>query len=131
MPRTVMVLVEDDPMNRLLAVDALERAGYEVADFSRADDAVSYVERMPESIAGLLADINVPGERDGIDLAQTFADRWPDKAVILTSGLFGPGRPSDMPDGADFIAKPWTAKALIARMAEVFGPNQHASETDA
>lgn len=120
MPKTVVVVVEDDPMNRLLAVDALERAGFEVADFARADDAISYVERMPESIAGLLADINVPGERDGIDLAQTFAARWPDKAVVLTSGLFGPGRPGGLPEGADFIAKPWTAKALIAHMAEVF-----------
>lgn len=118
MPRRVVVLVEDDPMNRLLAVDALERAGFDVADFTCADEAVSFAERMPESIAALLADINVPGERDGIDLAQTFADRWPDKAVVLTSGLFGPGRPSEMPPGADYIAKPWTAKALMACMTE-------------
>ena len=61
MPKTVVVVVEDDPMNRLLAVDALERAGFEVADFARADDAISYVERMPESIAGLLSDIKRAG----------------------------------------------------------------------
>lgn len=119
MSKTVVVLVEDDPMNRLLAVDALERVGFEVADFARADDAVTYVERMPDSIAGLLADIDVPGEQDGIDLARTFADRWPDKAVMLTSGHFGCRQPADLPQGAGFIAKPWTAKALMACMAGV------------
>lgn len=109
-------------MNRLLAVDALERAGFEVADFARADDAASYVECMPDSIAGLLADINVPGEQDGIDLARTFVNRWPDKAVVLTSGDFGSGWVPELPRGADFIAKPWTAKDLMARMTGVLRP---------
>ena len=122
MSKTVVVLVEDDPMNRLLAVDALERAGFEVADFARADDAASYVERMPDRIVGLLTDINVPGDQDGIDFARSFADRWPDKALVLTSGRFGPSRPSDLPQGAGFIAKPWTAKALMACMTDALRP---------
>lgn len=122
MSRTIVILVEDDPMNRLLAVDALERAGFEVADFTRADEAASYAECMPERIAGLLADINIPGEQDGIDLARIFADRWPETAVVLTSGLFGSGRPPEVPQSAEFIAKPWTAKALMACMTGALRP---------
>ncbi len=124
MTKTIVILVEDDPMNRLLAIDALERAGFEVADFARAEDAASYAESMTDSIAGLLADISLPGEQDGIDLAQVFAERWPDKPIMVTSGRFGPMRPPELPRGAEYIAKPWTAKSLMVAMAERFGPTR-------
>lgn len=122
MNKNVVLLVEDDPMNRMLAIDALERAGYEVADFSRADEAAQYAEAGADAIAALVADISVPGERDGLDLAQSFAARWPDKAVLITSGLFGTSRPAGLPGGASFIAKPWTAKVLMRRMEEALRP---------
>lgn len=123
MNKTVVVLVEDDPMNRMLAIDALERAGYEVADFTRADEAARYAEEGADTIAALVADINLPGERDGLDLAQSFAARWPDKAILITSGLFGASEPADLPGGACFIAKPWTAKSLMRRMEEALRPH--------
>lgn len=123
MNKSVVLLVEDDPMNRMLAIDALERAGFEVADFNRADEAARYAEEGADTIAALLADISVPGERDGLDLAQSFAARWPEKAVLVTSGLYGSSEPDGLPRGVSFIAKPWTAKTLMRRVEEALRPD--------
>ena len=118
MTRTVIVLVEDDAMSRLVALDALERAGYEIADFARADHAVTFVESMPDRIAAIVTDVQIPGEQDGIDLVCAVRDRWPGIAVMVTSGRFGATGPDDLPPNLTFLPKPWTAKALLAGLQE-------------
>lgn len=121
MTRTVIVLVEDDPMSRMVALDAFERADFDVEDFTRVDEAMAFVERMPERIAAVVADIQVPGERDGIDLVCTVRDRWPEVAVMVTSGRFGATGPDDLPAAVSFLPKPWTAKTLLEKMRKVLG----------
>ncbi|MCW6507331.1 response regulator [Lichenifustis flavocetrariae] len=118
MKRRIVMVVEDEPMNRLMAVDAFERAGFDVMDFGRTDEVLSCAERMPDEIAALFTDINVPGDDDGMDLARRFADRWPETPVLVTSGCFGEDAPADLPSSAGFIPKPWTVKALMARLQD-------------
>ncbi|MDX7950372.1 response regulator [Lichenihabitans sp. Uapishka_5] len=117
MPRTIVLVVEDDPMNRLLAVDALERSGFEVVDFSNADAAALYANQGAENIVALLADVNVPGECDGLDFAADFARRWPEKFVLVTSGCTRDDVMAGLPTSIDFLPKPWTAKMLMDRIA--------------
>ena len=119
MTRTVIVVVEDDAMNRLLAVDALERAGFDVADFMGASDAVAFIELMPQRIAAVVSDVQIPGEQDGIDLVCAVRDRWPEIAVLVTSGRFGALGPDDLPSRLRFLPKPWTAKNLMAAVGEL------------
>ena len=113
MSRKIVIVVEDEPMNRLLAVDMLEEAGFEVVDFGRADEAVIFAEEQPAPIAALFTDINVPGDRDGIDLAQVFAERWPETVVVVTSGRFGDQRPKELPLGVHYISKPWRGRDVV------------------
>lgn len=116
----VILVVEDEPGARLSAVDACERAGFEVADFGRADDALAFLERSPASIAAVLTDIDVPGDHDGIDLAVRMAASWPHIPVVVTSGRFGHELPEGLPPGVRYLPKPWTSTTLLKHVrAEV------------
>lgn len=116
MYRATIIVVEDEPMNRLLAVDVLEEAGFEVVDFGRADEALAFAETTTDSIRALFTDINVPGDRDGIDLAREFALRWPAILVMVTSGRFGANRPVELPDPILYMAKPWRGRDVVAAL---------------
>lgn len=60
----------------------------------------------------LLADVRMPGQMSGPDLASIVWSRWPDMPVVLTSGYqLRSARP--MPCHSTFIAKPWTLKGLM------------------
>ena len=100
-------------MNRLIAVDVLEEAGFEVLDFGRADEAIGFAEDRGGDVAAVFTDINVPGDRDGIELAQYFAKRWPSALVLVTSGRFGAARPAELPPDALYMSKPWRGKDVI------------------
>lgn len=57
-------------------------------------------------ISVLFTDINMPGERDGLALAEVVHQRRPDVRLILTSGREQPA-PAEIPDDGQFIPKPY------------------------
>ena len=122
MYRPTIIVVEDEPMNRLIAVDVLEEAGFEVVDFGRADEAIAFAETATEAISAVFTDINVPGDRDGIDLAREFARRWPATVLLVTSGRFGMNRPPELPDGALYMTKPWRAREVVEALRSSIHP---------
>ena len=82
--RSVLV-VDDEPILRLFACEALEEAGYEVVGASSADEAIALLRR-GTPFGAVLTDIEMPGDLDGLELAWNIQAHWPDIAVIITSG---------------------------------------------
>jgi CheY-like chemotaxis protein len=60
----------------------------------------------------LFTDISMPGEMDGLQLVRQVQSEHPHIAFVVTSGH---GAPSDglLPKGSLFLAKPYTAFALM------------------
>lgn len=84
--RQVLVL-DDEPFQRLALCAALERAGFVQID--AVDTAEAALERAAAAPPALmLCDINMPG-RDGIDVLQGLQRVAPQTAVILVSSLSG------------------------------------------
>lgn len=110
--RKVVLVVEDEPLVRILAVDGLEEAGFEVLESANADQALATLAER-DDIDVLFTDINMPGEMDGLELASEVHHRWPSIDVIVTSGLVAP-RATDMPDGGRFIGKPYDPGQVAA-----------------
>ena len=108
----IVMVVEDEPVVRMLAVETLEEAGHVVVDFSTAAQAKAYCDVPQNEIAAVLTDINMPGDEDGLDLAAHVAKTRPEVSVIVTSGRYGI-LPSGMPSGIRFLPKPWTMTALL------------------
>ena len=110
--RTVLV-VEDEALIRMLAAEVLADAGYHVVEFSNAADALAFCQDPENDLAAVFTDINMPGDLDGLDVAQLVVKTHPHAAVVVTSGRYDL-KPADLAAQVRFLPKPWNSAALIA-----------------
>lgn len=103
--KPVVLVVEDEPILRLHAVDIVEDAGFEVLEASNADEAIEILNARGD-VRVVFTDIDMPGSMDGIRLAAAIRDRWPPIELILTSGHVKLGD-SDIPERGLFFSKPY------------------------
>jgi CheY-like chemotaxis protein len=81
----VVLVVEDEMVLRMRAVDIVEDAGFMSIEAVSADEAVQILESR-DDISLLFADIQMPGSMDGLKLAHAVHTRWPHIKIILVSG---------------------------------------------
>ena len=110
MSKGVVLVVEDEPLVRMGAVDTIQEADYDTVEAVTADDAIRILEARKD-IRIVFTDINMPGSMDGLKLAKAIRDRWPPIELILTSA-FVKLRASDLPERGLFLAKPYLPEAL-------------------
>jgi len=124
----VVLIVEDDPLLRMLAVEIAQEAGFAVLEACDADKAVALLEARNDIVL-LFTDVQMPGSMDGIKLAHAVRDRWPSIKVMVASGRVRVEL-SELPLGSRFLAKPYAAEAMIAglqSMAATHAPLARAS----
>jgi len=112
--RAVVLIVEDEPLLRMLAVEAVEDAGFVALEACDADEAVALLESRTD-IAVLFTDINMPGSMDGLKLAHAVRDRWPPIKILLVSGQIRP-QESELPLNSCFVPKPYGIDAMVAEL---------------
>jgi DNA-binding NtrC family response regulator len=115
LPKEVLV-VEDEPIIRMAAADALTDCGIMAWEAGDAQEALSALEQHPR-IAVLFTDVNMPGPMDGLDLAQEVSASRPDVQVIVTSGARTVAN-EDLPDHGTFLAKPYRTQQLLSIVEE-------------
>ena len=106
----VVLVVEDEPIIRLNAVQRMEDAGYMAIEAHDAAEAVRLLETRPD-IRIVFTDIEMPGPMNGVQLAASIRDRWPPIEIILTSGAVIPAA-SAIPDGGVFLPKPYSQNQI-------------------
>ncbi|MBB4076949.1 two-component system cell cycle response regulator CpdR [Bartonella fuyuanensis] len=113
-----ILLAEDDNDMRRFLVKALERAGYEVADF---DNGISAYERLQEEpFSLLLTDIVMP-EMDGIELARRATEIDPDLRIMFITGFAAVALNSNnnaLPD-AKVLSKPFHLRELVNEVEKI------------
>ena len=117
-PRAVLV-VEDEMMLRMRAVDIVEDAGFTPVEAVNADDALAILESRSD-IELLFTDIQMPGSMDGLKLAYAVHERWPLIKIILVSGQLKL-TDDDKPADSRFFGKPLDDKQMIAVMQDMIG----------
>ena len=115
----VVLVVEDEMLLRMRAVDMVEDAGYTSVEAVDADEAVAILESRSD-IALMFTDIQMPGSMDGLKLAYAVRERWPPIKIILVSGQLTPAI-IDLPADSRFYGKPLEAKEMIAEMQNMIG----------
>jgi CheY-like chemotaxis protein len=115
-----VLLVEDEPNVRSLAVDQVRELGYQVLDASDAASALHLLDRHSE-IELLFTDVGLPGGMNGRQLADEARRRRPDLKVLFTSGyarnaIIHHGR---LDPGVQLITKPFTFSGLAAKLRQV------------
>jgi two-component sensor histidine kinase/ActR/RegA family two-component response regulator len=116
--RAVLV-VEDEMMLRMRAVDMVEDAGFTAVEAINADDALAILESRSD-IELLFTDIQMPGSMDGLKLAYAVHKRWPSIKIILVSGQLNL-TDSDKPADSRFFGKPLDVKQMILEMQNMIG----------
>ena len=108
--RPVVLVVEDEPVLRMMAVGVVEEVGMEAIEAADADAAIEILEARTD-VHILFSDIRMPGSMDGLKLASVVATRWPPVRIILTSGHCSKAD-IDLAPGNLFFAKPYNFGAL-------------------
>lgn len=117
-PRPAVLLVEDDTVQLMEAATALREAGYEVAEASTVEAAQAHLAARPELVA-MVADVDLAGAPlTGFTLAKAVAARWPERAILIVSGLVWPAE-GDVPMGSGYLRKPFTADGLVKALRAV------------
>ena len=113
---TVLV-VEDEALIRWNIVDALEEAGFKVLEACNVVDAVAILGVVPDIIA-VFTDVDMPGPKDWLDLAQVVSTDRPDVKILVASGRHRPAN-TDLPAECRFFAKPYSCANVIASLNEM------------
>lgn len=113
----VVLVVEDEPILRMMAVDMVEDAGFAVVEAMDAGEAIAILERRTD-IRIVFTDIDMPRGLDGIRLAALIRDRWPPIEIILTSGKSAPSA-DQMPTRGVFFSKPFRVEQVVATMRQM------------
>ncbi|HXH05826.1 MAG TPA: cache domain-containing protein [Vicinamibacterales bacterium] len=109
-----ILVVEDEDVVRQLVATTLARKGYRVTATGSGAEALAWLEREPADL--LVADVVMPG-MTGPALAEAARARLPGLRVLFISGHAADtleGR--SVPPGAEFLAKPFTAAALLDKV---------------
>ncbi len=105
---TIMV-VEDSRDVAEVTTTLLEQLGYRVVRAENAAEALRHLQQGIE-VDLVFSDIVMPGQMDGIALAQACQERYPDIPVLLTSGFSDAARAAD--GRFDILRKPFELSAL-------------------
>ncbi|WP_267358383.1 MULTISPECIES: response regulator [unclassified Methylobacterium] len=122
-PAPYALVVDDDGFIRMDAMDILSEAGFRTFEASDGDKAITLLGREHAQIVLLFTDVQMPGSRDGFAVARETSERWPHIAIVVASGQLQPG-PGDMPEGARFIGKPFTADMVHDHLREMLPDGQ-------
>src|ERR1700704_5615638 len=114
-----VLVVEDEMMLRMRAVDIVEDAGFTPIQAVNADEALAILESRSD-IELLFTDIQMPGSMDGLKLAHAVHERWPSIKIILVSGQLTPTE-ADKPTNSRFFGKPLEVKQMIAELQKMIG----------
>jgi two-component system, response regulator PdtaR len=118
-PATVLV-VEDEALVNWNIADALRDDGFCVVQAFSGEQALSIVEKR-QDIRLVFADVNLPGEIDGIALVASVQKHSPHIEVLLTSAFN-----RERLDKLDvvklfgrFVPKPYPLQAVVRRIHEI------------
>ena len=119
MTRQILV-VEDEPLIRMLAVDMLDVLGFGAVEAGDAAEALAIDAETLKGFAALMVDLGLP-DLPGEELVRRLLQKRPDLPVIVTSGSDAAAAAQRL--GAQhaltILEKPYQLKDLERAMAEL------------
>ena|SRR5450759_4567429 len=110
-PPTEVLIVEDEPLTRMDAADAISDSGLPIREAGDAKEALKILKHNSD-IGILFTDIDMPGPMNGLGLAEQVHVNRPEVELIVTSGATTL-QDSDLPDSGTFLPKPYRMTRLL------------------
>jgi two-component system, response regulator PdtaR len=118
-PKLSILVVEDESLLRMDAVDMLEEAGYHVIEAATGEEGAAKLDN-DTPLAGLLTDVQMPGAIDGLALARITHEMHPNAVILVVSGRIRPTT-EQLPPGATFLGKPYSGRAVLQLLDRMVG----------
>jgi CheY-like chemotaxis protein len=110
--RPIVLVVEDEPLIRIMLVDALEDAKFSALEAADGDHAIRLLEQHAPRVRAVVTDINLPGSTNGILLAKHAKAYWPEVHIVIISGLPRPDQ-FEIPDSVRFFQNPYNLEEIM------------------
>jgi DNA-binding NtrC family response regulator len=107
----IVLIVDDEPLQRMTVADMLYEAGFWTVEASDADQAIRMLESR-DDIRIVFLDIVMSHGMDGLELAKIVRERWPHVNILLTSGKMY-ASDAVLPDRAVFFHKPYRSRDVV------------------
>src|ERR1700704_4017307 len=117
--RPVVLIVEDEFLLRMDAVDMIAAAGFEAVEAANAGHAIDILESRKD-ITVIFTDIQMPGSMDGLKLVRAVRGRWPPIKIVATSGHLDVAETA-LPDGGRVLPKPYSPVQVEGVLRELMG----------
>lgn len=110
-----ILFVEDDPQIRKFISLTLRSVGYEVIEAVDGPQAMQMIDECHAADL-LLTDLVLPGGVGGIEIAQSFGEKFPDGKIIFSTGFLDRSAVSQSEHfvGVEVLIKPYDAEALVS-----------------
>ncbi len=118
-----VLVVDDEPIIRMLVMEALEDARYRGIEASDGAAALKILQSEP-GVEMLITDVGLPGGMNGRQLADAVRVSRPDLKVLFITGyaekaVIGDG---DLATGMHILTKPFAMETLTRKIRDMVGP---------
>ncbi|UVJ41861.1 response regulator [Pseudomonas sp. LS1212] len=118
MSDSIILVVEDDAIVRMLIVDVLEELAFTVLEADGSDSALRIIEDQGQAIDLMMTDVGLPG-MDGMALATRAREIRPRLPVLFASGY---AENIEVPQGMHVIGKPFSIDQLRDKVKSILVP---------
>ena len=115
----VVLVVEDDPLIRILIEEALSDGGYEPAIVESGEDAVALLRENRPLYRALVSDINLTGTLDGWEVARLAREIDPAFPVIYMTGASAQQWTSHGVPNSILLSKPFAQAQLVTAISQL------------
>jgi DNA-binding NtrC family response regulator len=130
---TVLLVDDDRLVLRLCNYILADIVGVQVLQAADGNEAIDVAAGHSEPIHLLISDVVMPGELNGVQLAETLSGSRPEMKVLLMSGVSQ--ETSSLKPDWHFIAKPFPPDAFVSKIEELLGrkrqPQSQGAKTSA
>jgi len=109
--RKTILLVDDEQAVRSIVLKILQRANYDVLEAEDGAAAIAIAEKHPGAIDLVVTDMFMPGMMGPETVRKLLAIR-PGLRALFMSGYADKDSTSGVPEGANFLGKPFSSKEL-------------------
>jgi CheY-like chemotaxis protein len=120
--RATVLVIDDEPMVRMLIKDVLEEVGYEVVDVADGPTGLTILQS-DSRIDLLVTDMGLPGGMNGRQVAEAGREARPDLKVLFVTGYAQTSmHGGDVSESStQVIGKPFNFEALQNKVREMIG----------
>jgi DNA-binding NtrC family response regulator len=108
-PRSTVLVVDDEPLIRLGLALTFEDHGFEVVEAGNVLEAIAILSR--RSVDAVVTDVDMPGGLSGLDLVDLVSALSLAVVVVVSGRALPPG--FELPPGVLYLPKPYSAHEII------------------